>query len=1653
MRHWFVVFVLCAAAQNLVGQPALSSREITLARTCLGTAEAQSAPVETAHEVFVAVVGDTLSADELKQIQQEVTVFFQALKSKTSFRLAAVSGDAVQFAGPFKTRAQLQTAFGDLAHPPPVGVEAPKPLLFYSNLGKVAPQFGSDWTTVILAGRFPAVDPELAGYTSAWLSTRLRTARLRVEYWTPGDASEILEAALPATGGRRLAGGLAALAPAFAQPAPLWEVSWRDPAPPAAFRICPVTLIGNDGQPGLTIPAIAAAAGVAAPDVERFAVLREKIKSLTALVKQPQLPEAQAAQAEADLNTALEISPRQEETLRLGAALYRSTQDDPKLVSMLSVLTVLAPSESALFTEMGHSLFRMREWDGADRALLKARELKPGDAKAAEELARIRLMRRDDKGAIQFLEESLALGPGTQDLWLLRADTASRLGDWERNADSTEHAMALGSIPLDRRTALVRSYIEHQAPDKALLHVRAVAGRLPPDTAVRTKYARFLEDLKQPEEALAGWKRTLEVDPKFELAHYRSTRLLIEKNASAEALDAAEAGIQAAPKSARLYLAKAEVLEKLDRFYDARETLRVAAPAVPDPPLLTRLAEMEDAGGEHAARYYRALVEAGAKAGAPAPERAAMLQRGLQAALRDGELDNLAWFQTQLGVVPAAPTVRAQAGTVTVPGGFEALSFVAHCRPSSPERFLVEYARTVVQNINLIDKKVAELYAETIREHFRRVAELTALGAAGNGSVTVNLDVRDKNGQKNTEKVLSLLGWRMRTSRQGVKLDPAEKGAKAARQETATALAIDEIGMQQALEAGKPFSLKVPLDTASVVLGEKVWKAQFYPKEQFAGGLVEAMAGNLQLAQTYAALGQMDPDTTAALVSAFSLKALAEKYAGLLALYASSLAVDHGRVAVPGGEPAAAIWARLAGANPAQPGLFFRALLSKDDGKLLAYYAALSQLDIRHQRLFTRTSSRTAKFFELFKDAPETQHTTSKHIASGSFVQFLSEVPLDDDGNVDFPGSPEVWMVAKGQSHSIEHTAKMMKKLKRVAAPDVEDEILLRLARTRYKESSLQRSELDNFLAVVRIDEHRTDPLDEASALLLAQHYAEDGAAYPYFAILTGLGQKQFEQFFAVADTLRPMSETERAAQLAPLDSLIEIVCLARQSGAIDETQGTELFGKIAERFQKAASPALRTAASLDLVREILSHGGKHASADPDAAMQKMLLGSAESAGGLPPAQTRVGGYRQVLELQKVPSLATVLALFDSAQNLASGKGTPAAEIQVLESRAPDLLVVDVPKTLGLKGKEKDLVDAFQPHRLQEIVKQFHEKTAKKNFKLQDVEKLSREYLDSLDVPVRWALAGIVYAYFLRPDDLLVSEDPLLLRKHQFAKLDQGAKTAHVFEPSDVNQSSEKAGSYFSGGFAEFADSAGAAAAMSAKLGGDYGQIVAGKQISAIRSTNWENLRDQDLRLLGLKLAVAREWIVRAASRPELEASLAEATFGLLSLTRRAELLGALSDGNWRSVWNALTLSDLYFLADRYVERYPTDPWNSPATQALRREAARNDGARLQLLGAELAASFGCSHPHLHGAMPYEEYEKELLATRLAERAAEFKLYLARYADTAGLSASSLGPVAETVARAILKKMQLSDFHDWRSVLAGFSGIDAKLMQEAMTTR
>jgi hypothetical protein len=61
----------------------------------------------------------------------------------------------------------------------------------------------------------------------------------------------------------------------------------------------------------------------------------------------------------------------------------------------------------------------------------------------------------------------------------------------------------------------------------------------------------------------------------------------------------------------------------------------------------------------------------------------------------------------------------------------------------------------------------------------------------------------------------------------------------------------------------------------------------------------------------------------------------------------------------------------------------------------------------------------------------------------------------------------------------------------------------------------------------------------------------------------------------------------------------------------------------------------------------------------------------------------------------------------------------------------------------------------------------------------------------------------------------------------------------------------------------------------------------------------------------------------------------------------------------------------------------------------LREVAALSDGPHLNIPGPVRHQVFGCSYPHLLPDAPYEEYERHLFPADMAERSAEFKLFLA----------------------------------------------------------
>ena len=1629
--------------------------------TFSGAMQPKFAPVEASANVTIAVFPTLLSSEQRDRLNSGMTALYKSVGKTAPLSLSIFDGQQFISAGPFPTVAAWRSAVHEaLAVQGPDA--QPDSVKLYSAIASLASGLGGNWSAVVLAGQLPELPANLRDYAVSWVSSRFCAQKLRVTYLDPdGKQSDFWNSVAKATGGLPGFDTLAEV-PALAD-GPWAEVAWEPPPLSRGFVLHRGKLHNQaPGAAPVETPVLAVAPGATLPSLEAYAELENLQKQLSDLDRVEQPDASQVQQTRALLERALAINARDKVALRAGANLYKRGRDYRTAADLIDKLLEVQPRDSGLEAELGHCRYLAGDMDGAEKALLLARESKAGGPTTPEELARIHLARKDDAGALPFLEETLALVGGRAELWFTRADVASRLGNWEKLADSLEKGLKIDRQNLDRRTALVQLYLDHAAGDKALPHVRFVTAAFPRDAAVRRRYAEFLDQLNRPEEALAAWKKTIESDASLEPAHYRVARLLLDGGGVADSLAAAEEGLKAAPQSARLYLIKAEVLERQGRYFDARQTLRSASKVVEDVPLLARLAEMEDVSGP-APRAYVNLVLAGEKAGANSPELAQALERGLEVAVRDEDHKSAAFFSQRLSAAGKtslsawlAQSAEKTASGATVPGGLEGFAFIAHSHFRSPQAFFAEYCRTLTVNIGTINEKERNLYVAGIHKYFQQVANLKAMGTTKGSITEVAISIADKKAVQRTEKILEILGWKLHTNKGEAKLEAGEKKSQAERQETASALALDEVGMQDALQSGKSFSFQITDEAAPVLLGESVWMNTFFGKAKFDGGFAEALATNLRVAKTYAALSTMSARAVSVLAAGSELKTLAEKHADLLYRYGSAFALRGDHAAVPGGEAAEAVWEKMAGVPPAQASRFFHSLLEKDEGKLLAYFATLGQVDTDHQRFFTRSVSRATRFYALFRDSIELSLGAGKQTHNSSFTEFLREVPIDAELHVLFPGGPEVWMLAKGNSSSLSQASKMVKKLSRITAPEAEDEILDRLARTQSKISMEKVSELDHFVAVVRIDAHRPDPLDEASALLLAQHYGADKVVYPYFAVLTGLAQPQFEHFFALAEQLHSVQRTDLNVILGELHSLIELISLAQEAGALNPKTAAELFDSVCLRFLKTTTPAGYTSAALEAARELLNRTSpKEAAANPDGALERTLLGQGgpvrlDLDGGryeFDPHALRRAAYEKVMSEQKVTTLRTLFEFYDHLQNLAHARGSAVVHVKALDSLRGGLLTVSLPKGARTLPLDRKIVMAFDESKVAELIAHLKERIAKKKVNQKEVEQLCEELTALICPQVKLALSGVVYAYFLSPDDLLVSQDPLFLRKHRF--LSFGSSAQLLFTKSDLEATSEGLGSYLEGGFSDFPTTAGKVALSGAQPPSNTENLAAA-EMGTLRATDWNRIGEQDLLLFGLRLRMAREWLLHAGADSKLLAGLADDTQGLLSPTRRGELLDALAGRDWNTAFKNVTLGDLYALSNKYLERYSGETWRSPVMSALLKLSKDNDGGRLRWLGPSATELAGCSHSHLDVAGPYEEYEKLILPYKLAERAAEFKLYLADFAGQAGIPPAALSAIGQPVTAQIFKHMRMTDLLDWRGAQLAFAGLNETVVRAAL---
>ncbi len=574
-----------------------------------------------------------------------------------------------------------------------------------------------------------------------------------------------------------------------------------------------------------------------------------------------------------------------------------------------------------------------------------------------------------------------------------------------------------------------------------------------------------------------------------------------------------------------------------------------------------------------------------------------------------------------------SPLHVAQPGEAWVPGGIKALSAVAHLKGTpSYTNFYTEYCQAIVRETSIGADGIPQ-YSETLRAFMAAILELSTLGERKGDSVIVTLSTATPESLKKTERILPLLGWKLVQHKDGMfGAEPGDLASDALRQPIPGALGIDEIAMQEAVDAGREFKFEIVSENARLIGGE-AWSDLLHELPPLPGGLAAGFTQDIRMARVCAGLGSMGPDAAGALMSAAGLRPLVLKNPVEIARYGDSFAVSKGVVVVPGGPEADPVWKDLAGASPSNPPAFLRALLDKQLGKLAAFYSVLSRADAAHQRFFTKNAKRADRFFAWYREGDEFRFGPARHIEGWRTDLFL-KLPLDEAGNVRFPGGRQAWTTSATAS---------------------DDDVLLGL------------KSLEALVPVAEVEKQRKTPLDEASAALLAQHFSEWHVLFPYFAKLPGLGREEFEALAAFEDATFKIAPYDRNVVLGEWHSLVELIARGVQAGSLDATTSARAFRNACVGL----TGPNHSAKAVETLRQIAGAAGDLNEAVPHNLLR--LTGERRFA------------FDRVLELQNVPHLESAGAENDPARTATALSGYIYAA-----SLAPDgLLVNEDPQLLS----------------------------------------------------------------------------------------------------------------------------------------------------------------------------------------------------------------------------------------------------------------------------------------------------------------------------------------------------------------------------------
>jgi hypothetical protein len=870
------------------------------------------------------------------------------------------------------------------------------------------------------------------------------------------------------------------------------------------------------------------------------------------------------------------------------------------------------------------------------------------------------------------------------------------------------------------------------------------------------------------------------------------------------------------------------------------------------------------------------------------------------------------------------------------------------------------------------------------------------------------------------------------------------------------------------LRAGLPVAVAPRDETVPLPLGLAVWREILNDKKLDPGTAFLSFVQNVRASRMLVTVQALDAGTLEGLAAigggkkgiAVPLTVLYEKALDSFAHYPEALSFSEGKLQLPGGREADAIWKDVFGVLPSSPEKFVRALYETDSGKGAYVIDALQQLpeSVAHAVLLGRTGGgeksvdrfrriyrsieKSAVGFELARRDPH------------DFAHIARFLRLTDDGELGM----------KGADLDGDEFPRSEADLDRIVADakrhSTAEETLARIFRADTSRGSTPPRR--RFLFVSDLIERRPE-LEEAGLVALLLRGAD--RFYPAYAVLEDVpvDPPLARRYLFALDRLDRRRDSARGElDVGLFQSAAEIVAQLVRSGAVEPQQGRELLSALVDQPLFAEENAVPAGAQgqffawisdrmLGALRKGTPEGAEPASADD--VLARALVGPARPFpfdwhGGryvYDPTSDELSRRAKFRELQRLATLEEVEGIFRMRGDLlaaASKRDADAAHHAATELSEALLHPSDLPE-----GEESDkrIVEGESRARqvLEEAEKVSGGAVSQLASRLSAVDELVAERVFE-------ALLGHVYSISAGDPDDLYYQDPDFVRHHSFQTVEKGGRVlVSPFGPTILSPREAGGGFRISGSVFGLPDILGLlhAEQITYKPGAFIGndQIRSGL-VGPVRRMSPARLEDDALAFVAASCRATEEFAESLAARDRHERlrawqGVARDLVPRARLARLAELgPGAVSR---ESVAEHLSPSDLFRIGRRLALAAPSAPPAGEGAGQARDAAARLREKFGERGATERLAEFGPRAVAYLGRMrlsdldmpPYERLAAYRTPQLFSDRLYDAKLAVARVISENGMPAALLPLVLPGAVDKMMAEVRMAFAYDWKSIV------------------